>query len=446
MSGAGDVNGDGFDDLIVGSPDEDNMNGRFPDDSGSARVFSGNDGSLLYTFDGGVRGLFLGASVSGAGDVNEDGFADVIVGGPSEGGFPEVRVFSGSDGSVIHNLSGSATLGWSVSRIGDVNGDLIPDLVAGDPLDNVIQDENGQIFPGSAQVFSGSDGSILYDLDGDVSTSSTFFGTSVNGVGDVNGDGINDFIVGSPGAHTAQVFSGNDGSVLYNLLGDVTANYFGTSVSGLGDVNGDGIDDFIVGAPHDSGTLFFLPGFGDVDGTVQVFSGSDGSVLYDLNGNDSSNNFGTSVSGLGDVNGDGIDDFIVGAPDETSDFGQPNNVIGTALVFSGNDGSVLYKLNGDSVGDNFGFSVSGAGDVNGDGIDDFIVGAFSGGANGGGYARVFVSQILGDANQDGDVNFSDIASFIAILAAGDFLGQADINEDSSVDFSDIGPFIELLSL
>jgi len=257
------------------------------------------------------------------------------------------------------------------------------------------------------------------------------FGRSVSGAGDVNSDGFDDLIVGSEfGPPNVQVFSGSDGSVLHTFDGDLANGDFGDSVSGAGDVNGDGFADLIVGAPN------------TVRGSAQVFSGFDGTVLYTFEGDSFDDEFGTSVSGTGDVNDDGFDDVIVGAPrDSNSGF-----FSGSARVFSGVDGSVLYTFNGDSAVDSLGWSVSGAGDVNNDGVADFIVGANRGGGNDGGYARVFVSRIiiLGDANQDGEVTFADISSFIAILQAGTFLEQADCNQDGVVDFSDVPAFIAIL--
>ena len=271
----------------------------------------------------------------------------------------------------------------------------------------------------------------------------TFDGNSGSGAGDVNGDGVPDLIVGAfrddnNGAlsGSARVFSGFDGSILYTFNGDGYAAFFGASVSGAGDVNGDGVPDLIVGAENED----------ESNGSARVFSGADGIVLYTFSGDSVGDRFGFSVSGAGDVNGDGLADLIVGA------WADDNNgaFSGSARVFSGFDGSILYTFDGDSAGDQFGTAVSGAGDVNGDGVGDFIVGGLAGGTNDDGYVRVFVSQItenviLGDCNQDGEVTFLDIAPFIQILAAGTFLEQADCNEDGVVTFLDIAPFIQILA-
>ena len=184
----------------------------------------------------------------------------------------------------------------------------------------------------------------------------------------------------------------------------------------------------IVGAPQTSRVT-------SSNGYARVFSGSDGSVLFTFNSDSSDAGFGGSVACAGDVNGDGMPDLIVGA------YRDDNNGLdsGSARVLSGSDGSVLYNFDGDSAGDNFGWSVSGAGDVNGDGIDDFIVGAPRDDSRSGS-ARVFVSQIFipGDFNSDGDVDGDDVDFFIGGLgeqATGDF-AQLDLDGDGEVTLAD----------
>jgi len=242
-------------------------------------------------------------------------------------------------------------------------------------------DNNGQQ-SGSARVFSGLDWSILHTFDGD--SPGDRFGRSVSGAGDVNGDGYHDLIVGAwrddnngPLSGSARVFSGLDGSILHTFDGDSPADLFGISVSGAGDVNGDGYDDLIVGA-HQPSTSH---------GYARVFSGLTGNILHTFYGDSVHALFGASVNGAGDVNGDGYDDLIVGAYSD-SNYGFE---AGSAHVFSGLDGSILYAFDGDSPRDWFGVSVHGAGDVNGDGYDDLIVGAVGDDNNGSfsGSARVF---------------------------------------------------------
>ena len=220
-----------------------------------------------------------------------------------------------------------------------------------------LADPGGRDRAGSAYVYSGADGSILYQKDG--GAAGDWFGWFVSTAGDVNGDGKADFIVGAPFADpggrslagSAYVYSGADGSLLYQRDGGATGDEFGYSVSTAGDVNGDGKADFIVGA-----YLADPGGKGDA-GSAYIYSGADGSILYQKDGVATGDQFGESVSAAGDVNGDGKADFIVGAP-----FADPGgrSLAGSAYVYSGADGSLLYQRDGGAAGDNFGWSVVGA--------------------------------------------------------------------------------------
>ena len=411
VSGAGDVNGDGYADLIVGAPSWWLSGG-----VGSARVLSGAAGSILYTFysPGVVDPCFyeegidhFGVSVDGAGDVNGDGYADLIVGADQFyivsrrclGGF--AQVFSGADGSPLYNpwaddpdWIGAAEgdrFGVSVSSAGDVNGDGVADQIVGGEK-------------GSTRVFSGLNGSILHTFNGDYFYDD--FGLSVSGAGDVNGDGYADLIVGAPAddnngtdSGSARVFSGQDGSILYTFDGDSAGDLFGVSVSGAGDVNGDDYADLIAGAPFDDNN-------GADSGTARVFSGQDGSILYTFDGDSAGDRLGTSVSGAGDVNGDGHADLIAGAPNDVN-YGTES---GSARVFSGADGGILYTFIGDSAGDYLGHSVSGAGDVNGDGVADLVVGALyddNNGTNSGSARVILSSDLMNDGDLDYRVNAAD---------------------------------------
>jgi len=394
VSNAGDVNGDGYSDVIVGARYDDN-NGS---NSGSARIFSGVDGSILYTFNGDSANDNFGSSVSGAGDVNGDGYADLFVGSPYDDNngadSGSARIFSGLDGSILYTFNGDNAddrFGSAVSGVGDVNGDGYADVIIGAswPGDDWA--------PGSARVFSGMNGSILYTFNGD--NGDDRFGGAVSGVGDVNGDGYADMIVGATGddntgdnAGSAQVFSGVDGSILYVLNGD-EGDSFGYSVSGGGDINGDGYADMIVGVIADSNT-------GNFSGSVQVFSGINGAMLYIFNGDATYDSLGYSVSDAGDVNGDGYADIIAGANADDNN----GTSSGSARVFSGIDGTILYIFNGDAAYDYLGGSVSGGGDVNGDGYADMIVGATGTDNNGSnsGSARIFSGALFLELAQDAD--------------------------------------------
>ena len=199
--------------------------------------------------------------MAGAGDVNGDGAPDLLVG---DGFGPVVLVFSGADGSVLRTLDrppGAGSFGKAVAGIGDVNGDGAPDLLVGAPNSNA----GGEAAQGRAFVFSGADASLLRTLDLPFPQFNAQLASAVAGAGDVNGDGVPDLLAGAPGRTVpggvsqqgqAFVFSGTDASVLLTLdtpTPDLAAG-FGEVLTGIGDVDGDGSPDFLVGAPaHDVG-------------------------------------------------------------------------------------------------------------------------------------------------------------------------------------------------
>jgi hypothetical protein len=320
----------------------------------------------------------FGQSVCGA-EVTGDERADLIVGAPNEyfteDGAGRAYVFSGSTGNYHHPLQSpdpveEGHFGCSVSLAGDWNNDGNPDVIVGASRDGV-----GAI--GKAHIFKGNTGTWLRTLQSTNPVLEGGFGASVSGAGDVNNDNLADVIVGAPTEHggslgsgRAYIFLGDDGSSLYELVSPnpETGGGFGGSVSGAGDVNSDGYDDVVIGASWEDG--------GAVNaGRVYIFSGNGGGLLYTLEcpQPEVTGRFGVSVSGAGDVNDDSYADVIVGALLEIGGVGDA----GKAYVFSGNGGGLLYSLESPNAeaGGYFGFSVSGAGDLNSDGHTEVIVGA-----------------------------------------------------------------------
>ena len=384
---AGDVNGDGYDDVIVGAFNDDGK--------GRVFVYHGSASGLSKTANwtvGSDRYSLFGGSVARAGDVNGDGYSDVIVGAPSfsndqafEG---KVFVYYGSPSGLSLNPDwtaegdqDSADFGFSVASAGDVNDDGYSDLIVGAPSYSAAQERAGKVF-----VYYGSPSGPSASPDWTVESdqSRAVFGISVGSAGDVNGDGFSDIIVGADSYDDGQTdegraflylgsVSGLSLSAAWTAESNQDAAYFGNSVATAGDVNGDGYSDVIIGADNFTHDQLF-------EGGAFVYLGSaNGLALtpaWSADSDQDYGSFGSAVASAGDVNGDGYSDVIVGATFYESDNNQRNE--GKAYVFLGSASGLAltptWTAESNRKNSALGSSVAGAGDVNADGFDDFIIG------------------------------------------------------------------------
>jgi ribosomal protein S27E len=408
VSSAGDVNGDGYSDLIVGAYDSDVK----CSDCGAAYIFwSGANfnasKSRYFQYPGTDAGAYFGYSVSSAGDVNGDGYSDLIVGAY----YSDVKctdcgaayLFFGSSsmsGTTTPNVyleypgtDTAAIFGYSVSSAGDVNGDGYSDLIVGAYYSDVKCTDCGAayIFFGSSSMSGTTTPNVYLEYPG--TDTSAIFGISVSSAGDVNGDGYSDVIVGAYGSNVkctscgaAYIFFGSSSmsgtttpNVYLEYPGTDTYAHFGNSVSSAGDVNGDGYSDLIVGAHYSDvkcsncGAAYIFFGSSSMSGTTTP------NVYLQYPGTDTYARFGNSVSSAGDVNGDGYSDLIVGAyysDVKCTDCGAAYLFFGSSSMSGTTTPNVYLEYPGTDTSAIFGRSVSSAGDVNGDGYSDVIVGAY----------------------------------------------------------------------
>lgn len=407
--GGQDVNADGYADVLIGS---------FNDYDGAVDLYLGSNVGLATTPAVTLRGADppnrFADGMAFAGDVNGDGYADVVVGDPTADNGGAAYLYFGSPTGLLPIPEWSASsdddpanFGSSVASAGDVNGDGFDDLIVG----ATTYGDGGAAF-----VYLGGPDvpSTAPDWFAESDVAGTSFGVAVAGVGDVDLDGYDDIVVGAdyygPGSEGAVFLyrgaeKGPSATYDWMRLGSGETARMGASVAGAGDVNGDGHADAIFGEFSYSA----VGAAGVSVGRAVLHLGSDtglgDSEAWSVDGTQKYANLGTAVASAGDVDGDGLGDVLIGAPGYS---GAVYLQEGQAYLYLGTKGGLRFDpvwTHGSSAFfSNYGSAVAGAGDVNGDGYDDILVGASEYGdvTHDGGRAYLYQGGCYDEADTDGD--------------------------------------------
>ena len=372
VSSAGDVNGDGHVDLIVGDP------------------YAKTGGSYSYTM----------------------GISSILFGGPGVGGGGLISLanLNGSNGFFLfghmQSYDDSSYTGAAVSGVGDINKDGYADFIIGGPWEKDHSNGQSYVVFGNKNIVSGSivnnlmNGVSGFMLNGELGGDQS--GLPLSSAGDINGDGYPDFLIGAPynpdGGRGYAVFGTKatvSGGVLslaningangFKIIGEKSGDRSSYSLYSTGDVNGDGHGDIIIGAPnHGVGRSYVIFGTANIGSSGAVaLGGLIGPNGFKIDGEPDAIYSGLSVSGAGDFNGDGYDDLLIAAPINTSTgvsrsyvvFGNPKIGSDGLIALADLNGENGFKFYGEMINDGCGYSVHGVGDVNGDGCDDIVIGA-----------------------------------------------------------------------
>jgi TPR repeat/FG-GAP repeat/FG-GAP-like repeat len=364
----GDVDGDGVNDIVTSAPTHGGHNGRI-------YVYSVGTGRLLWSADG-KPGDELGSGVEGLGDTNGDGIPDVAASGPSGSGV--AYIYSGRDGKILQSFKSSRKdelFGNHISGVGDIDGDGYADLIVGAP-----GKPGESINPGHAYVYSGKDGRLLFTLTGE--RIGDDFGSAVTGYSEGNEHFL---VVGAPLAgpdHHGRlyVYDNPAGAPRFVVDADAAGRALGAMfISILTDRNSAGTHEIFVSDWSHAAK-------GPSTGRIYVHAGATGERLITLTGENAGDGFGTSKSTAGDVDGDGREDLIVGA----WQYGGAALSGGRAYLYSGKDGHLMNTFTCRTPGDTFGFDAVGLGDVDGDGIADLLITSGWSAVSGHHSGRVFI--------------------------------------------------------